>query len=291
MNVHVVDGTYELFRSWFGAPPARAADGTEVGASRGVLRTLIALVNDPQVTHVGVAFDHVIESFRNDLYAGYKTGAGLPAELTDQFPIVEEVSRALGFATWPLVEFEADDGLATAAARFAADPRVDRVVIATPDKDLAQCVRGTRVVMWDRRREIVLDEDGVRAKFGVSPESIPDWLGLVGDDADGFPGIPKWGAKSAATVLARYGHIEAIPDDPSGWDVPVRGAAALAEQLRGRRDEAYLYRTLATLRTDAPLPEDLDAMRWRGARRGALEAVAERIGDLGALARVPRWAD
>jgi len=291
MHVHLVDGTYELFRAWFGAPPARAADGTEVGASRGVLRTLIALVNDPTVTHVGVAFDHVIESFRNDLYAGYKTGAGLPVELTDQFPIVEEVTRALGMVTWPMVEFEADDALAAGAARFAADPRVDRVVIATPDKDLTQCVRGTRVVTWDRRRQIVLDEDGVRAKFGVSPASIPDYLGLVGDDADGFPGVPRWGAKSASTVLARYGHLEAIPDDPDHWDVPLRGAAALAESLRGHREEARLYRKLATLRTDVPLPEDLDAMRWTGARRERLAALVDRLGDPTAVARVPRWSD
>jgi len=267
MKVHLVDGTYELFRAYFGAPPENAADGQPVGAVRGLERSLAALLREDGVTHVAVAFDHVIESFRNDLFDGYKTGEGVPEDLMAQFHPAEDAARALGVVVWPMVEFEADDALATAAHRFAALPEVDQVVVCSPDKDFAQCVRGTRVVTLDRMRRRLFDEEGVKEKFGVPPASIPDWLALVGDDADGIPGVPRWGAKSAAVVLARYGRIEAIPDRERDWDVAVRGAAALAESLRAHREAASLYRTLATLRTDVPLAEDLEGLRYRGARK------------------------
>ena len=218
------------------------------------------------MTHVAVAFDHVIESFRNDLFAGYKTGEGVPADLLAQFHPAEDAARALGIVVWPMVDFEADDALATGAHRYAALPEVEQVVICSPDKDLAQCVRGARVVTLDRMRRRLFDEEGVKEKFGVAPASIPDWLALVGDDADGIPGVPRWGAKSAAVLLARYRSLEDIPDEEDEWDVPVRGAAALAASLRAHREEARLYRTLATLRTDVPLPEDLEALRYRGER-------------------------
>jgi len=282
VEVHLVDGTYELFRAHYGAPGARAADGREIGASRGLARSLLGLVRNEGATHVAVAFDHVVESFRNEIFDGYKTGEGIEPELFAQFPLAEEVAHALGCVVWPMVEFEADDALATAAARFRDDPRVDRVLICSPDKDLAQCVTGDRVVCVDRRREKTLDEDGVREKFGVDPASIPDWLALVGDAADGIPGIPAWGARSASTVLAEYGHIDRIPDDPAEWSVTVRGAARLAENLRTRRDDAGLYRDLATLRTDVPLEESPDDLEWTGARRRELEPLAKllRAGDL-----------
>jgi 5'-3' exonuclease len=261
-----------------------------VGAIHGLLRSLAALVADDSVSHVGIAFDHVIESFRNDLFPGYKTGEGIEPDLWAQFPLAEQAAHALGLVVWPMVEFEADDALATAAARFAADPRVEQVVICTPDKDLAQCVTGRKVVCLDRRRRLVMDEEGVVAKFGVPPSSIPDWLALVGDDADGIPGVPRFGAKSAASLLARYGRIEDIPDDAARWGVAVRGAEALAESLRGHRTEVALYKKLATLRTDAPLPEGLDDMRWRGPRESELLAFAREMGDheyRGPRARVP----
>ena len=268
MKVHLVDGTFELFRAHFGAPPATAPDGRPVGAVRGLERSLRALLREDGVTHVAVAFDHVIESFRNDLFPGYKTGEGVPADLLAQFHPAEDAVRALGLVVWPMVEFEADDALATGAHRYAALPEVEQVVVCSPDKDLAQCVRGTRVVTSDRMRRRLFDEDGVKEKFGVAPASIPDWLALVGDDADGIPGVPRWGAKSAAVVLARYRSLEGIPDGEGLWDVAVRGAAALAASLRSHREEARLYRTLATLRTDVPLREDLDALRYRGTREG-----------------------
>ena len=273
MNVHLVDGTYELFRAHFGAPPAAGAGGREVGATRGLLRSLRALLREEGVTHVAVAFDHVIESFRNRIFPGYKTAAGVPEELLAQFPLAEEAARALGLVVWPMVEFEADDALATAAARFAEVPEVERVLVCTPDKDLAQCVRGTRVVGFDRMRRRLLDEEAVRARFGVAPSSIPDWLALVGDSADGIPGVPRWGERSASAVLARFGRLESIPNSEDGWDVSVRGAARLAESLRAHREQALLYRTLATLRTDVPLAEGLDDLRWRGPRRDALESL------------------
>lgn len=291
MRLHLVDGTFELFRAHFGAPGALAPDGREVGATRGLLRSLYALLREDGVTHVAVAFDHVIESFRNTLYAGYKTGEGLPPELLAQFPLAEAAARALGVVTWPMVEFEADDALATAAARWHDAPGVEQVVVCSPDKDLAQCVVGTRVVTYDRIRRTTLDEEGVRAKFGVSPASIPDLLALVGDDADGIPGVPRWGSKSAAAVLARYGTLDQVPDDPAAWDIPVRGAAALATQLRDHRELALLYRTLATLRRDVPLTEMRDDLRWRGADREALTALCTTIGDMGFVDRMKHWRD
>jgi 5'-3' exonuclease len=289
VKLHLVDGTYELFRCYFGAPPARSPDGREVGATRGLLRTLLSLLREDGVTHVACAFDHVIESFRNDLYPGYKTSDGVPADLLAQFPLAERATHALGVIVWPMVEFEADDALATGAARWADAPGVEQVVICTPDKDLAQCVRGTRVVAFDRRQRKLLDEAGVTAKFGVSPSSIADWLALVGDSADGYPGIPRWGAKSAAAVLARYLRIADVPDFDRDWKVDVRGASALAQSLRERRAEAELYRVLASLRTDAPLPEDLDDLRWRGGRRDALIALCQELGEDELVPMVPRW--
>jgi 5'-3' exonuclease len=290
MRVHLVDGTFELFRAFYGAPPAASPTGREVGATRALLRTLYALVEKDGATHVGCAFDTVIESFRNRLFEGYKTGDGLDPALWSQFPLAERAAHALGFAVWPMVEFEADDALATAAARFSQEPGVERVLVCSPDKDLAQCVRGSRVVTFDRLRGTLLDEDGVRAKFGVGPHSIPDLLALVGDAADGIPGVPRWGAKSAASVLARYGHVEDIPDDEGAWDVKVRGAASLAESLRAHRGVLPLYKTLATLRVDVPLEESLADLEWRGARRDALEALCDEIGDRGFVARVERFA-
>jgi 5'-3' exonuclease len=288
--VHLIDGTYELFRSFFGAPAATAPDGREVGAARGLLRSLLALLREPEVTHVAIAFDHVIESFRNELYEGYKTGAGMDPTLWAQFPLAEELSDALGLVVWPMVEWEADDALATGAARWADAEGVEQVLLCSPDKDLGQCVRGDRVVLFDRRRQEVYDADRIAEKFGVAPKSIPDLLALVGDAADGIPGIPRWGMKSAAAVLNHYHHVEAIPDDVGQWSLKLRGAAGLAEQLRTRRADATLYRRLATLRTDVPLPEvDLDQLRWRGAKRGPLTELCERIGDTKALDRVPAW--
>jgi len=291
MRVHLVDGTYELFRAYFGAPEARSSAGIEVGATRGILRSLMALLREDGVTHVACAFDHVIESFRNDLFAGYKTGEGVPAELMAQFPLAERAAHALGLVVWPMVEFEADDALATSAARFSAESEVEQVLICTPDKDMAQCVRGAQVVCFDRMRRRVLDEAAIVEKFGVAPASIPDWLALVGDDADGIPGVPRWGAKSAAAVLAHYKHLEAIPDQAAQWTVPVRGAAALAQSLGEHRQEAVLYRRLATLRTDVPLAEGLDDLRWRGARRSELTALCREIGDEKFVERVTRWRE
>ncbi|MCK5941468.1 MAG: flap endonuclease [Planctomycetes bacterium] len=263
VNVHLVDGTYELFRSFFGAPPATAPDGREVGAVRGLLSSMGALLRDEFTTHVAVAFDTVVESFRNELFDGYKTGEGIDEDLWAQFPLAERACRALGLVVWPMVEFEADDGLAAGAVRFAADERVERVYLCTPDKDLGQMVGG-KVVQYDRKQQKLYDEDAVYAKFGVAPESIPDYLALVGDPQDGIPGLPKWGAKSTAALLLSYGHLEKIPDDAADWQVKVRGAAGLAEVLRTHRPQAELYRTLATLRTDVPLQEGLDDLEWRG---------------------------
>jgi 5'-3' exonuclease len=288
MKIHLVDGTYELFRSYFGAPPKKAPDGREVGATLGLLRSLLALLSRSDVIHVACAFDHVVESFRNDLFPGYKTGEGIDPDLFSQFPLAEEAVAALGVVVWPMVEFEADDALATGAARFKKEAAVSGVVICSPDKDLAQSVSGKRVVCWDRRRDIVLDEDGVMGKFGVRPESIPDWLGLVGDTADGYPGIPGWGAKSASTVLSRFGHIESIPDDPEKWNLTVRGAERLAESLAARREEALLYRQLATLREDVPLEEELGDLEWKGAREGLKEFCRE-LGEEQLPKRVSRW--
>jgi len=291
VKVHLVDGTYELFRAFYGAPPATSPAGLEVGAVRGIGRSLLALLRNEGATHVAVAFDHVIESFRNELFAGYKTGEGIDPQLLAQFEPAERMARALGLVVWPMVEFEADDALATAAARFAADRRVEQVLVCSPDKDLAQCVHGARVVGVDRRRKRILDEPAVVEKFGVEPTSIPDWLALVGDSADGIPGIPRWGARSASAVLARYGHLEQIPDDPAAWSVQVRGAKGLAESLRERREDARLYRTLATLRIDVPLGEPLDALEWRGAVREELAALCDELGDADLPGRIPAWRD
>jgi 5'-3' exonuclease len=291
MKVHLVDGTYELFRSFFGAPPSTAPDGREVGATKGILQSLWALLRADGVTHVAAAFDQVIESFRNELYAGYKTGEGIDPLLWAQFPLAERASHALGIVTWPMVEFEADDALATAAARWADADGVEQVVICSPDKDLTQCVRGDRVVCFDRRQQKLLDHMGVVTKFGVPPSSIPDYLALVGDTSDGYPGIARWGAKSAAALLARYEHVERIPDDSGHWDVTVRGAPALAGSLRGSRADAVLFKRLATLRTDAPLPETLDDLRWRGARRPELTALCAEIGETDLPTRIGRWRE
>jgi 5'-3' exonuclease len=291
MNIHLVDGTYELFRNHFGAPPKKAPDGREVGATLGLLRSLLMLLTSPGVTHVGVAFDHVIESFRNDLYTGYKTSEGVDPNLLAQFPLAEEAVSALGAVVWPMVEFEADDALATAAARFKKNKSVEQIRICSPDKDLAQLVDGKRIVCWDRRRDIVIDEAGVIEKYGVSPQSIPDWLALVGDSADGYPGIPGWGAKSASVVLAHYHHMEFIPDDPNKWRVtsisPGR-AASLAESLSQRRAEALLYKKLATVREDVPLQEKLKDLKWQGAYP-RLKKLCHEMGDERIPERIPRW--
>jgi len=263
LDVHLVDGTYELFRHFYAIPSARDAQGLEVAAVRGVIASVLGMINGG-ATHVGVATDHVIESFRNRLWPGYKTGAGIEPDLYAQFPLLEEALTALGVAVWPMVEYEADDALASAAASAALDSRVVRVVICTPDKDLAQCVRGTRVVQLNRRTRVVRNEADVVAKFGVPPASIPDYLALVGDAADGYPGLRGWGAKSAAAVLARFGHLESIPDDWRTWGVNAASPAALALTLSRERDQAFLFRDLATLRTDIPLFESVDELRWTG---------------------------
>jgi len=289
VKLHLVDGTYELFRAFYGAPPATGEGGEPVGALRALVATLVSLLSERDVTHVACAFDHVIESFRNGLYAGYKTGDGIEPELLVQFHPAEAAAEALGIVAWRMVEFEADDALATAAFRFRDAPGVEQVVICSPDKDLAQCVTGSRVICRDRRRRIDRDEAGVVARFGVPPASIPDWLALVGDTSDGFPGIPGFGEKGAAAVLARYLHIEAIPDDAAAWSVDVRGKERLAASLRERREEAALYKRLATLRCDVPLAEDLAALEWRGAPRPLLEPLLARIGAPELAERVPRW--
>jgi 5'-3' exonuclease len=260
MDVHLVDGTYELFRHYYAAPKVRDAQGREVGAVRGVVASLQAMVREG-ATHIGFATDHVIESFRNDLWPGYKTGDGIEPDLFRQFHLLEDAVAGAGFTVWPMVEFEADDALAAAATAAAADSRVDKVYICTPDKDLAQCVRGDRVVQMIRRTRSICDEAGVVAKFGVGPESIPDYLALVGDSADGYPGLAGWGAKSTAAVLAKYRHLERIPADWREWKVNAKGAGALAETLLRERENAFLFRTLATLRTDIPLFDSVDRLR------------------------------
>jgi 5'-3' exonuclease len=263
MEVHLIDGTYELFRHFYAMPSARDADGREVAAVRGVVASILRMINGG-ATHVAVATDHVIESFRNDLWPGYKTGDGIDPALLSQFPLLEEALAAAGITVWPMVEFEADDALAAGAALAEKDAAVERVIICTPDKDLAQCVRGSRVVQMDRRRRTIRGEDGVIAKFGVRPTSIPDYLALVGDAADGYPGLAGWGAKSAAAVLARFLHLEGIPADSRDWHVNAANSGALASTLARERDRACLFRTLATLRTDIPLFESVDELLWAG---------------------------
>jgi 5'-3' exonuclease len=275
MRVHLIDGTYELFRHYHAVPAALDADGRDVGAVRGVLQSLLGLVRHG-ATHVGVATDHVIESFRNDLWPGYKTGDGIPPALWAQFPLLEEVLASAGFVVWPMIEYEADDALAAAARLADADARVAQVIICTPDKDLAQCVKGTRVVQLNRRTRVTLDHDGVIAKFGVPPASIPDYLALVGDSADGYPGVRGWGAKSTAAVLAHYGHLEAIPENHREWQVNASSPASLALNLAAQREQAFLFRTLATLRDDLPLFDDVESLRWTGPTPG-FEALATRL--------------
>ncbi len=263
MDVHLIDGTYELFRHYYALPSARDESGREVAAVRGVLASVLAMVR-AGATHIAVATDHVIESFRNRLWPGYKTGEGIEPDLLSQFNLLEETLSAAGIVVWPMVEFEADDALAAAAAIATRDARVDQVIICTPDKDLAQSVRGTRVVQLNRRTRVTLDEAGVIRKFGVPPESIPDYLALVGDSADGYPGLPGWGAKSSAAVLAKFLHIESIPLDCAEWRVNVANASALARTLATQRDQALLFRTLATLRTDIALFDNVDELQWHG---------------------------
>jgi len=288
-RLHLVDATFELFRAYFAMPSEKAPDGREVGAVRGLLSSMLALVREPDVTHVAAATDHVIESFRNDLFPGYKTGEGIEPDLWAQFPLAEEGLRAIGFTVWPMEEFEADDALASAAARFA--DQVEQVVILSPDKDLTQCVRGDHIVSFDRIRNRRYDEAAVIEKFGVPPTSIPDYLALTGDSADGIPGLPGWGAKSTSTLLAEYGSIEDIPDDPEQWRVKVRGAAKLAATLRQQRDDALLYKTLATLRTDANVTKRLESLHWEGVPRDAFLVFCDELGLGGLRDRPHRWAD
>jgi len=288
MQIHLVDGTYELFRFYYAVPEHHDADGIDVGAVRGVVQSMIELL-ESGATHLGVATDHIVESFRNDLWAGYKTGDGIDPVLFAQFPLLEDALRALGVAVWAEIELEADDALASAVAVATSDPRVERVSICTPDKDLAQCVADPKVAMLDRRKGVRLDEAAVKAKYGVPPESIPDWLALVGDSADGFPGLPGWGAKSAAAVLTQYPHIGDIPDEVKDWDVEVRGAARLAETLASARAAAELFVTLATLRTDSKVGV-VDDWEWHGPTP-EFDPWAERLGRPALAKRAHRLAE
>ena len=292
MKVHILDGTYELFRHFFAGPPRAGSAGREVGAVRGVVESVLQLLGERDVTHLGVATDHVIESFRNDLYAGYKTGAGIDPVLWSQFHPLEDALRALGVVVWPMVEFEADDAMAAAAHLAALDPRVTQVLLLTPDKDLGQCVVGRHVVQFDRRARKMIDHDGVIEKFGVPPDSIPDYLALVGDAADGYPGLAGWGAKSTSAVLARYGKLEEIPLNPGQWDVPgLRGAPKLAATLVANLADALLFRTIATVRTDAvELPGGVDDLRWQGPT-GAFAEIAAWLGAPELMTRARRLAE
>jgi len=274
MDVHLVDGTYELFRHFYAVPAAQDSHGREIGAVRGVLRSVLTMI-EQGATHIAVATDHVIESFRNQLYAGYKTGDGVDPALLSQFTPLEEALDGMGVTVWPMVEFEADDALASAAAKAARDPAVRQVIICTPDKDLGQCVVGTRVVQLDRRRNLMRDEAGVEAKFGVKPESIPDYLAVLGDTADGFPGIPGWGERAASATLSQYGHLETIPKDWHSWHLSIANARRLAASLFGSWDDALLFRTLATLRFDAPVFESVEDLRWKGPRSSFEERCRE----------------
>ena len=287
MRLHLLDATFELFRAYYALPSERGPDGREVGAVRGLIATTLALLQGDDVSHLGAATDHVIESFRNDLFAGYKTGDGMPPDLWAQFPLAEDALRALGVVVWPMTTFEADDALATAAHRFA--DAVDQVVILSPDKDLAQCVSGQRIVTYDRLRRKEYDEAGVRTKFGVSPESIPDYLALVGDSADGLPGVLGWGPKSAAVMLAHFGAIEAFPRDLEQWPAALRQRVRLAESLQAAGDEVLLYKTLATLRYDVPLAEGLSDLEWRGARRKDYTEFCHALGLTSLVDRPKRW--
>ncbi len=288
MKIHLVDGTYELFRAHFGAPPKKSASGQEVGATVGLIRSMMLLLSDPEVTHVAVAFDHVIESFRNKLYPGYKSSAGVDPVILNQFPLAEKLVSALGMVVLPMVKFEADDAIATMTAKFKKVKSVEQIVICSVDKDLTQMVDGERVVCWDRRREITLNEKGVIEKFGVPPESIPDFLALVGDSADGYPGIQGWGEKSTSTVLAKYKHIEAIPNDPNKLGLGLGRATTLLENLQKNYKDALLFKELSTLRTDVPLKETLADLKWRGATP-RLKKVCKELGSESILERVKKW--
>ena len=291
MQVHLIDGTYELFRAYYGAPSHRTATGQEVGASRSLLRSFAAFVTLDEVTHVGVAFDTVIESFRNRLFAGYKTGEGIDPLLHAQFPLAERITRALGMVTWSMVEFEADDALATFALRASDDPRVTQVRICSPDKDLCQCVRGERVVLCNRKTSELTNEEGVNRRLGVRPEQVPALLALVGDSADGIPGIARWGMKSAQKVLAVYPTLTEIPDDGSSWQVSVRGAAGLSHELSRARDDAALYQRLATLYTDVPIDEEVDDLSWRGPDWAELTALCDELDAADVLGRLSPTED
>jgi len=284
-TVHLIDGTYELFRHHFGAPPRQTADGWEIGAVHGLVASTISLLAEDGVTHVGVAFDSVIESFRNDMFDGYKTGEGTPPELYAQFPVAERAMEALGAVVWSMIEQEADDGLAAAATKYAPD--VDRVVILSPDKDMSQLYGDPKIVGYDRRKAAFIDTEGVWEKFGVAPESIPDYLALVGDTADGIPGLPGWGAKSTGTVLAEYTHLDEIPESEDDWAVKVRSAPKLAATLRDNMADALLYRDLATLRTDAEIPQTLDELEWKGVHKDEFIALCDEL-DFGGIRNRPK---
>ncbi len=286
-TVHLLDGTYELFRSHFGAPPRTTPEGWEIGATYGLVQSTLSLLAEDGVTHVGAAFDTVIESFRNDMFEGYKTGEGTPPELHAQFPIAERALETLGVAVWSMIEQEADDGLAAAAMKYA--PEVDQVVVMSPDKDMCQLYGHPKIVGFDRRKGAFIDAEGVWEKFGVAPESIPDYLALVGDTADGIPGLAGWGAKSSSALLAEYGHLESIPAFEDDWAVKVRGASKLAAVLREGMEAAMLYRDLATLRTDAEIPQSLVDLEWKGVDREAFHELCDELGWTGIRERPHRW--
>lgn len=288
MKIHLVDGTYELFRAHFGAPPKKAPNGQEVGATLGLIRSMLLLLSDPEVTHVAVAFDHVIESFRNKMYAGYKSSEGVDPVILNQFPLAEASIKALGMVTWPMSKFEADDAIAAAVAKFKRSKQLEQIVICSVDKDLTQMVDGERVICWDRRREITLNEKGVIEKFGVPPESIPDFLALVGDSADGYPGIQGWGEKSTSAVLAKYKHIESIPKDPNRLGLGLGRATTLLENLQKNYKDALLFRELSTLRTDVPIKETLADLKWQGVYP-RFKKVCEELGNQSIPERITRW--
>jgi 5'-3' exonuclease len=293
MKLHLVDATFELFRAYYSRPPRRAPDGRPVNAVQGLIDSMLSLLREPDVTHIGAATDYVIESWRNDLYPGYKSSAGMDPDLMAQFRDAERALSALGMPVWAMVEDEADDAIATAVARFASDPRVEQVIICSVDKDLAQLVDGDRIVLRDRMRGITYDEAGVVAKFGVAPESIPDYLALVGDSSDGFPGLPGWGSKSAATVLAKFSHIDDVPPSVLDWELDLRNASRLSSTLQDQRPAAVLYRTLATLNRDSDIAttSTLDDLEWHGVNRDRFLALCDELGFDTVRERVHRWAD
>ncbi|HEX7068949.1 MAG TPA: 5'-3' exonuclease H3TH domain-containing protein [Candidatus Limnocylindria bacterium] len=294
MKLHLVDATFELFRAYYSRPPRRAPDGRPVNAVQGLVDSMLSLLREPDLSHIGAATDYVIESWRNDLYPGYKTSAGMDPDLLAQFRDAERALVALGIKTWPMVPDEADDAIATAVARFGDDPRLEQIVVCSVDKDLSQLVHGDRIVLRDRMRRITYDEAGVIDKFGVPPESIPDYLALVGDSSDGYPGLPGWGAKSAGAVLSKFRHIDAIPPSALDWELDIRNASRLAATLEERRDEALLYRTLATLNRDSDLGETtrtLDDLEWHGVPRASFIGLCDELGFDTVRERVHRWAE